>query len=91
LYHDILNGMRIIANPLLTERVDRVVRLTLKERLLSWPWRPWITTKTVIDIVPSDKILKMPNGTLIVHPLTLSRLRNNINDSRSKSEDMQHL
>lgn len=46
----------VITSRHLTETVQRTVRRTWKERLLTLPWRPWQAVKVVVETVPSEEI-----------------------------------
>jgi hypothetical protein len=60
---DSLEGMRIILEPdFVSERHLR----SWKDRLWSWPWRPWMKYRTV----PSPEIVLFGDRTLIMHPET---------------------
>jgi hypothetical protein len=73
-YDDRMLGLRIIESPLLTKDEQRTVGRSWRERLWSWPWRPWQATKVITVLVPSDQILRTP-GALIMHPMMAERLR----------------
>lgn len=60
--------MRLIESLYLTESVERTERRSWRERLLSWPWRPWHATKTVWVQVPSRKAVRLSDRLLVVHP-----------------------
>ena len=68
------NGSQIIESVWLTDQVERVVRRTWRERLFTWPWRPWTTTKIVTVTVPSGRVLQIGNS-LVMHPETSRQLR----------------
>jgi len=59
------NGYRVIEERRLTEEVTQ----TWKERLFSWPWRPFKKTRTV----PSATAVMWGN-TLILHPVMANKL-----------------
>lgn len=66
--HLMWQGMRVILNQHLSQAGAPVtVRRSWRDRLLSWPWRPWIATRTHIPQVPSTEVLVMGN-TLHMHP-----------------------
>ena len=52
-------------------------RRTWGERLLSWPWRPWQRTKTVIPVVPDTRVLRMGNR-IVCHPAMAEEVRRQI-------------
>jgi hypothetical protein len=51
-----LKGIPIIESAHLTKTVSFERTLTWRERLFSWPWRPWVKTITEYAQVPSDEI-----------------------------------
>jgi hypothetical protein len=54
-----------------------VIRITWQERLLSWPWRPWIKFKSIK--IPDPKVYKIraKNGEemWVGHPETIKILK----------------
>lgn len=74
-------GMRIITSEYMTEAGDPIqVRRTWKERIdlrqpmFSWPWPPFVATRTVVPQVPRRDVL-IVNGTLVMHPAMVGELR----------------
>ena len=62
----ILNGYRVQTDTLVcTDTVTRQERLTWRQRLRSW--KPWKKTRTVIERVPSNRVLVL-GDTIICHP-----------------------
>lgn len=53
---------------------EHVIRLSFKDRFFSWPWKPWIKTKTVM--VPNYKpaIFRFENK-IIYHPAFEEQVR----------------
>lgn len=39
-----------------------------KERLWSWPWRPWV--KNEFRQIPAGEVLKLAGGKLVMNPIT---------------------
>lgn len=83
----LLNGMPIFENALLTE--PEIVDRTWRERLFSWPWRPWRKQKVIQ--VPRGDVLVMtvpnlfgPGSTkaIVAHPHTAARIRAEFQDGR---------
>lgn len=71
-----LYDIRIIENLQMVKDGDPVeVKRTVKERLFTRPWRPFKRTRTVVPKVPRDDAIKLPNGTLVMHPETARKLR----------------
>lgn len=68
-------GLRVVINPELTTDVEvessMEVDRTWRERLFSWPWRPWLSMKTitysVVDRQPDPNIYFV-DGVLYCHP-----------------------
>lgn len=67
-------GIPVTLDPWLTDATYRTERRTWRERLVSWPWRPWVVMKTIRIEVPSSRVLRVGNR-LIMHPATWSRLK----------------
>jgi hypothetical protein len=63
------------------------VRRTWKERLLSWPWRPWVTWKTVPTHWPEtlkDGVLKSEReGVMYMRAHTAAQLKQFIEERPS--------
>lgn len=69
--------VRIIEDVNLTEDGPPItVHRTWRERLFSRPWRPFMRTKEVTPKVPYRGALKMPDGSLVMHPATAREFRN---------------
>lgn len=69
-----LQGMRVRESEWLTVSGDPVqVRYSWRRRLLSWPWRPWVATYTMIPQVPDPDVYRFGNE-LVMHPQTLRTL-----------------
>ena len=69
-------GMRIIESPFLEQDGEPIeVRRTWRERLFTWPWTPFIATKTIIPKVPYEGALKINEHTLLMHPQFRIKLR----------------
>jgi len=81
----VFNGMRIYENPLLTVSQMRV--LSWRERLTSWPWRPWVKTRTWQAPDPEVYVFTIPSmfggpvmKGVFVHPETAKALRRESDD-----------
>lgn len=71
-----LNGMRVIVSEYLVENGKPIeVRRTWTERLLSWPWRPLVKTRTEVLIVPHSGCVQLDADTVVMHPETLKKLQ----------------
>ena len=69
-------GCRVIESVYLTEMGEPViVRRSWRERLFSRPWRPWKATKTITPQVPMKGGYCLADGTLVMHPETLRRVK----------------
>lgn len=69
-------GTRIIESPYLTEPGEPVsVRRTWRERWLTRPWRPFRRTRLITPQVPSRQVFQLPDGTMLMHPVTRAHLR----------------
>lgn len=69
------SGFRVVLSPSLTEPGEPVqVPRTWRERLFTWPWRPWRTTRTYVPQVPSSQAYRV-GDTLYLHPETWAALR----------------
>lgn len=74
-------GMRMIESVWMTKPETRTVQRTWRERLWSWPWRPWQPTKLVTVQVPSPEVLRM-GDTLIAHPQTIKAIQQLLSEGR---------
>lgn len=73
------NGLKVIESVWLTEPGDPVeVRYSWRQRLFSWPWRPWRATYTMIPQVPMKGGVRMSNDTIVMHPETLRQLKEHV-------------
>lgn len=68
-----LYGARVYTSSLLTVAAERATRLTWRERLLSWPWRPWESLRISSVQVPDPKVYQMGN-VIVGHPETIAAL-----------------
>ena len=71
-----LFGIPVIKSPAMTKPETTIRALSWRERLFSWPWRPWRKTKLVTIMVPSDEILMINSDLLygiVMHPETAVR------------------
>lgn len=69
------NGIRVITSEWLTEAGEPVtVRRSWRERLLTWPWRPFQTTRTYVPQIPYRGAYKLPSGVMLMHPDTFRSL-----------------
>lgn len=73
-------GIPIIESPFLTTPVEETVNRSWKERLFSWPWKPWEATKVIHYEIPSTEVLRLPNGIWVCHPAIAQQLRERLRD-----------
>jgi len=71
-----IDGVVIVESEWMT--VSETVGRSWKERLCSWPWRPWRKTKVVQ--APSDKVYRMNTNTLVCHPVVAEQIRNHVQE-----------
>lgn len=71
----ILTGFYIHTSPYLVTKESRQVPRTWRERLFSWPWQPWVGTKTIMVEVPSKQILNVNDSMWLCHPEMLGTIR----------------
>ena len=71
-------GFPIITSPYLADTERRIVNRPWRERLLTWPWRPWVPHKT-ISVTVSSKSIYFTNGNgifrfdgVVAHPSALA-------------------
>lgn len=68
-------GLKVIVNPNLTKPgPPEQVRRTWRERWTTWPWRPWVATKTVVPQVPDDQVYQV-RGAFVMHPAVYHQLK----------------
>lgn len=71
---NMLDGIPVNTSVYLTEPAQIEVNRTMRERWLSWPFRPWVMKKAVTIQVPSSKVYQLPNS-LLMHPETFARMK----------------
>jgi len=69
-------SLHLLASPALTITVEEHVPRPWRERLLTWPWRPWQTTRLVSRTVPDPHLYRFGSACVLAHPATLARFRN---------------
>lgn len=84
---EMLNGVKVFVDTHCVEHID--VERTLKERWLTWPWRPWAKTKTesvpaIYEVRnPSQGMFSLePSHFLVAHPQKLKEIRALCNERR---------
>lgn len=69
-----IGGLQIHTNPnLVVPGEPVVVRRTARERWLSWPWRPWRATTTIVPLVPDRNVYRTGN-IVYMHPVLAQEL-----------------
>ncbi|QBJ04482.1 hypothetical protein HOV23_gp091 [Pseudomonas phage Lana] len=71
--HKLLNGVRIIATPSMTDSKTEEVPRSWKERLFSLPWQPLKKVRYVTTQVPSDQIIRFQD-TFFAHPALIEKI-----------------
>jgi hypothetical protein len=66
--------IRIIECPLCTVTEQRPARRSWRERLLSWPWRPWVAAKEISVEVPDLHFYTFGN-VVVCHPAVAQQVR----------------
>ena len=70
-----LNFRLITSEAMVDTKLETAPR-NWRERLLSWPWQPWVKTKQVQVYVPrQDYVVNERSGTIICHPTMLEPLK----------------
>ena len=69
-----LGTMQVVLEPRLVDRRDR----PWKERLFSWPWRPF----KKVEETPSQKMLQYNDTHLIMHPATYAHAKRLIKEKK---------
>jgi hypothetical protein len=68
-------GMRVFILP------DTVIKtLSWKERLLSWPWEPWMKTQEILNPLILHAPYKIPSGEMFMTQAQYTRVKNQMGD-----------
>ncbi len=67
--------IEIIASSDCLVRCDQVVARTWRERLFSWPWKPFRPTKIVTHYEPDPNLFMIGPNRYVGHPATIARLQ----------------
>lgn len=78
--HPSFCGVSIIQSEYMTETKSRVVRRSWRERILSWPWRPWRKMCVVYHEEPLPYLMRVRDDLLICHPTVYRQLVQELND-----------
>ena len=85
----LFGGHRLVPDPNMVE--SKLVQRSWKDRLFSWPWRPWKRTR--VETRPSRTIctfytMDCPGGFTrmihVAHPAVLDELRDKLDELRDK-------
>lgn len=71
-----LYGLKVIEDKNLTIH-DGTTTITRswKERLFTLPWRPWVATKEISNIIPNPEFFYIRHkGIVLAHPVTARKL-----------------
>ncbi len=74
-------GVKIYANPNLTELEEYIAQRTWGERLFTLPWRPWLAEEKRSRQIPSRQIYRTSMG-IICHPAMVAEVRSAIKAAR---------
>lgn len=84
----LLSGYRIQTSSLMVILGDVVqVPRTWRERLLTWPWKPWVSTKPHQTFKPDPRFYVVNGDTIVMHPDMYARLLagvKNIGNAKNK-------
>ncbi|HEC64245.1 MAG TPA: hypothetical protein ENI23_03020 [bacterium] len=71
-----LQGLKIIEDKSLTIPDGTItVTRSWKERLFTRPWKPWVATKEIFNIIPNPELFYIKDrGIVLAHPVTAKRL-----------------
>jgi hypothetical protein len=76
-----LPNIQIIESVHLTVTVEKTVKRTWRERMFTWPWKPWEDTKTIQVQEPDPKFYVMTqhgSRTIVCHPARAAQLRDEL-------------
>lgn len=71
---DTYYGYRVVLSDQMTVTKTITVTRSWKDRLLSWPWRPWVRTKQETITSPADPLV-LDGSRILMHPKTWEMLR----------------
>jgi len=79
---DNMAGFRIIEDDrLVVKGMPKIVQRTWRERLLTWPFRPFVKTRAIPQFVPSTRVIEY-KGNLVMHPVMKAALMRNFESPR---------
>ena len=88
----LLSGYKIQTSSLMVVLGDVVqVPRTWRERLLTWPWKPWVSTKPQQTFKPDPRFYVVNGDTIVMHPDMYARLLMEVNKSGTLKDKRQGL
>lgn len=71
-----LTGLNIIEdkNLVIQDGITTLNR-TWKERLFTRPWKPWIATKEIANMIPNPDVFIIKGKTVLAHPATAQKIK----------------
>lgn len=83
-----LHGLKIITDLNLTIQDGTIiVNRSWKERLFTRPWKPWVATKEIFNIIPDPNMYFIEKeGIVFAHPVTARRLYDEFDQSFGEKE-----
>lgn len=78
--YDHIMGITLLESEFFTIPKKQIVNRSWRERLLSWPWRPWITEKEIEIRVPDTNLYRMNSHTFVGHPATVAQIKNKLDE-----------
>lgn len=79
----IWHGMPVLFDANMTEAKTEVIARTWRARMLSWPWRPWVTTETRTIRVPSRQVIQLQHK-LLMHPDLWNEMKRALSQESSR-------
>ena len=71
-------GVAIIESLHMTKSKVFEYNRSWKERIFSWPWRPWAKVREEIIQIPVEEVLMIGNNMAVCHPAIARLLRDSI-------------
>jgi hypothetical protein len=75
-------GLHVMESVHLTQTEEREVKRSWRERLLSWPWCPWRSHKTISVEVPDPNFYMIGGHTVVCHPAMRLKIEHELNALR---------
>lgn len=74
----------LLESHFLTVPKEITLHRSWKQRLFSWPWRPWLKTETTTINVPDPNMIQIKPGIWLGHPATIAELRKILEKERNQ-------